>query len=376
MSLQSGPEADAPRQVSFDERGGGGCLTLLAIAVWVYAGFHYAVLVGAIDAGSRGTSAVFCLVLTPLGLLLAFGRSSRRVDMTRREIASRFDAIVPWWNETVALDDVRAVTVEVNPHADGIRYDVKLWSADAVIDVPCSGDYVEARRVADTWATQLAVRVRDEKAPFSVSAERLADRLRAAGPTPLPAEPDGWSRRARPSADGWAVALPGFSAGQPLSAVALCAAILGVVTLFADLGSSLPGASARQSLAVVAAIPIIAWVGFRQVARLTQPVLEVNTTTMRVASRASAIALPIGELEDLLLPTAATSAAPDHRQRPSRFRRRPALTAVGARYVFRFGEGLTSAELAFLYALICRTVRGDGTTSACRPSSIVKSAVG
>jgi hypothetical protein len=396
-------------------RSGGGCISVFGLPFLLAGLFIMQIPLGLIPVEDRPEGPLFSTlivlfgsVFAAVGSALVFGRSGIILDRGRGRIVQWWGLLVPMKRVEHMLDAIRQVEMDFSrgdkDSAD--TWPVKL-SGEGIpkpITIAQPVDFAEARQVAEELARFLRKPLVDSSTGERVTRdpehldESWRDRVRRTQVTeaPVPAEPPGMRTRVERTGDGYVFHIP----GPPLSArhyipVLFPVAFAGAVAWFflpALLTLPMPDFIRYVFLGFIGlffiAAPVVS--ALLNVLRLKNQFERVTVTkaflrveTLKQGKR-STVEIPVDELEDLVAPTTralmdavevpgmkkvplgntGTPRMPDGRPVPRfllslmNMAGSRGVTARSDKAVAEFAGGLDEAEVAYLFALIRKTITG------------------
>jgi hypothetical protein len=396
-------------------RSGGGCISVFGLPFLLAGLFIMQIPLGLIPVEDRPEGPLFSTlivlfgsVFAAVGSALVFGRSGIILDRGRGRIVQWWGLLVPMKRVEHMLDAIRQVEMDFSrgdkDSAD--TWPVKL-SGEGIpkpITIAQPVDFAEARQVAEELARFLRKPLVDSSTGERVTRdpehlnESWRDRVRRTQVTeaPVPPEPPGMRTRVERTGDGYVFHIP----GPPLSArhyipVLFPVAFAGAVAWFflpALLTLPMPDFIRYVFLGFIGlffiAAPVVS--ALLNVLRLKNQFERVTVTkaflrveTLKQGKR-STVEIPVDELEDLVAPTTralmdavevpgmkkvplgntGTPRMPDGRPVPRfllslmNMAGSRGVTARSDKAVAEFAGGLDEAEVAYLFALIRKTITG------------------
>jgi hypothetical protein len=395
-------------------RSGGGCLSIFGLPFLLAGLFVMQIPLGIIPVeGSTGPLpsvfvVLFGSVFTVVGAGLVFGRSGIILDRGRGRVVQWYGLLVPMKRTEYMLDAIRHVEMDFSrgdsDSADTwpVRLSGEGIAKPIVVAQPV--DFAEARQMAEELSRFLRKPLADSSTGERVTRdpdhldESYRDRARRTGEAAaaVPSEPSGIRSRVERTGDGYVFHIP----GPPISwlhyvPVLFPVAFAGAVAWFilpAILTLPMPDFIRYVALGFIGlffiAGPIVS--ALLNVLRLKNQFERVTVTKafLRVEAlkqgKRSTVEIPVDDLEDLVAPTVrsimetievpgmkkiplgntGTPRMPDGRQVPRlllslmKMRGSRGIVARSDRTVVEFAGGLDEAEVAYLFALIRKTIAG------------------
>jgi len=398
-------------QATLEIRNGGGCIAVFGFPFLLAGLFIMQIPLGMIPVnGSPGVpSSLFFLpfgaVFALVGALLVFGRSGIIMDRSRGRVIQWYGLLVPMKRKEYLLDSVDQVEMNFSP---GDSDSPATWpitlsgrSIAKSLSIVQPPSFAEARKVAEELSRFLRKPLMDSSTgekiirDFDHLNESYRDRIRRKSETinTLPPEPVHKRSRIEHTSEGMTITIAEPSPGwiYYLSALAPLVFAGMVIWLFlprADI-HSMPGIFRYIFLTFMGffiAVPAMAVLGKIIGMKKKKPfeMITVTKTFFRVETlkhgKQTTVEIPVAELEDLVAPArqdimdavtypgvdnvgeTGTARTPDGRPMP-RFLL-TLMKMVDSRGIIarsdnvevEFARGLDEAELAWLFALIKRTI--------------------
>ncbi|HET6488793.1 MAG TPA: hypothetical protein VFG28_03440 [Syntrophales bacterium] len=396
-------------------RSGGGCLSIFGMPFLIAGLFvmqiPLRIIPVAYDQGSPWMPLfllIFGGIFTAVGTGLVFGRSGIIIDRTRGRIVRWWGLLVPMKRTETMLDGIRHV--EMN-FSEGDSDTAESWpvrlSGEGIpkpIDVANSLGFAEARQTAEELSRFLHKPLVDSSTGERITRdpdhldESYRDRVRRTGEAVavLPPEPPGMRSRVERTGEGYVFHIP----GPPLSGLHYIPVLFPLV---------IAGAVAWFFLPALLSLPMPAWIrylflGFIGLFFIAGPVVSALLSVLRLKNqferitvtraflrvdvlkqgKRSTVEIPVDELEDLIAPTVrsvmdtievpgmkkvslgdmGTPRMPDGRPVPRfllslmKMKGARGIIARSDKAAVEFAGGLDEAEVAYLFALIRKTIVG------------------
>jgi hypothetical protein len=394
-------------------RSGGGCLSVFGLPFLLAGLFVVQIPLGIIPvAYDRGSPwlplflLIFGGIFTTVGACLVFGRSGIIIDRTRGRIVQWWGLLVPMKRSERMLDGIHQV--EMNFSA-GDSDSAATWpvclSGEGIakpIAVVQPVNFAEARQVAEDLSRFLRKPLVDSSTGERVTRdpdyldESYRDRARRTGEAAavVPPEPPGMRTRVERTGEGYVFHIP----GPPLSGLHYIPVLFPL---------AFAGAVAWFFLPALLTLPMPDWIryfflGFIGLFFIAGPVVSTLLNVLRLKNqferitvtkaflrvealkqgKRSTVEIPIDELEDLVAPTVryvmdtvevpgmkkiplgntGTPRMPDRRPVPRfllslmKMTGSKGIIARSDKAVVEFAGGLDEAEVAYLFALIRKTI--------------------
>ena len=396
-------------------RSGGGCISVFGLPFLLAGLFIMQIPLGLIPVEDRPEGPLFSTlivlfgsVFAAVGSALVFGRSGIILDRGRGRVVQWWGLLVPMKRVEHMLDAIRQVEMDFSrgdkDSAD--TWPVKL-SGEGIpkpITIAQPVDFAEARQVAEELARFLRKPLVDSSTGERVTRdpehldESWRDRMRRTqeAAAPVPPEPPGMRTRVERTGDGVVFHIPGPSLStRHYIPVLFPVAFAGAVAWFflpALLTLPMPDFIRYVFLGLIGLIfiagPIVS--ALLNLLRLKNQFERITVTKafLRVEAlkqgKRTTVEIPIDEMEDLVAPTAralmdtvevpgmkkiplgntGTPRMPDGRPVPRlllslmKMAGSRGVTARSDKAVAEFAGGLDEAEVAYLFALIRKTIAG------------------
>jgi len=408
LSMKRGPD-------SMETTSGGGCLSIFGLPFLLAGLFIMQTPLGIIPVAYDRNNAwmplfflIFGGVFTTVGAGLVFGRSGIIIDRTRGRIVQWWGLLVPMKRTVTMLEGIRHV--EMN-FSEGDSDTADSWpvrlSGEGIpkpIDVANPLSFAEARQLAEELSRFLHKPLVDSSTGERVTRdpehldESYRDRARRTGEAAatVPSEPPGMRTRVERTGEGYVLHI----SGPPLSGLHYLPVLLPLV--FA-------GAVAWFFLPALLTLPMPDWIryfflGFIGLFFIAGPVVSALLNVLRLKNqferitvtkaflrvealkqgKRSTVEIPVDELEDLVAPTVrsvmdtievpgmkkvplgntGTPRMPDGRPVPRfllslmKMTGSKGIIVRSDKAVVEFAGGLDEAEVAYLFALIRKTIVG------------------
>lgn len=398
-------------QATLEIRNGGGCIAVFGFPFLLAGLFIMQIPLGMIPVnGSPGVpSSLFFLpfgaVFALVGALLVFGRSGIILDRSRGRVIQWYGLLVPMKRKEYLLDSVDQVEMNFSPgdNDSPATWPIKLSGRNITkpLSVVQPASFTEARKVAEELSRFLRKPLVDSSTGEKIERdsdhlnESYRDRIRRKGEATsiLPMEPVHKRSHVERTSEGLTIAIPEPSPGRIQYIIALAPLVfVGIVVWFflsrADF-DSMP-VIFRYFFPVFIgffmAVPVLVILGKKAGMKTPFEVITVTETNFRVEAlrhgKQTTVDIPVSELEDLVAPSrqeimdavtypgmknislgrTGTARMPDGRPMP-RFLL-TLMKMVDSRGIIarsdnvevEFARGLDEAELAWLFALIKRTI--------------------
>jgi hypothetical protein len=400
---------------SMETTSGGGCLSIFGLPFLLAGLFIMQTPLGIIPVAYDRNNAwmplfflIFGGVFTTVGAGLVFGRSGIIIDRTRGRIVQWWGLLVPMKRTVTMLEGIRHV--EMN-FSEGDSDTADSWpvrlSGEGIpkpIDVANPLSFAEARQLAEELSRFLHKPLVDSSTGERVTRdpehldESYRDRARRTGEAAatVPSEPPGMRTRVERTGEGYVLHI----SGPPLSGLHYLPVLLPLV--FA-------GAVAWFFLPALLTLPMPDWIryfflGFIGLFFIAGPVVSALLNVLRLKNqferitvtkaflrvealkqgKRSTVEIPVDELEDLVAPTVrsvmdtievpgmkkvplgntGTPRMPDGRPVPRfllslmKMKGSKGILARSDKTAVEFAGGLDEAEVAYLFALIRKTIAG------------------
>jgi hypothetical protein len=395
-------------------RSGGGCLSIFGLPFLLAGLFVMQILLGIIPMeGSPGPlPSVFVIlfgsVFAAVGAGLVFGRSGIILDRGRGRVVQWWGLLVPMKRSEHMLDAIRHVEMNFN---SGDSDSAATWpvclSGEGIakpIAVVQPVNFAEARHVAEELSRFLRKPLVDSSTGERVTRdpdrldESYRDRARRTGEAAavVPPEPPGMRSRVERAGEGLTLHIP----GPPMSGLHYLPALIPL---------AFAGAVAWFFLPAILTLPMPDWIryfflGFIGLFFIAGPVVSTLLNVLRMKNqfervtvtkaflrvealkqgKRSTVEIPVDELEDFVAPTTralmdtievpgmkkvplgntGTPRMPDGRPVPRfllslmKMKGSKGIMARSDKTVVEFAGGLDEAEVAYLFALIRKTIAG------------------
>ncbi|HQL98414.1 MAG TPA: hypothetical protein PLS33_09750 [Smithella sp.] len=398
-------------QATLEIRNGGGCIAVFGFPFLLAGLFIMQIPLGMIPVnGSPGVpSSLFFLpfgaVFALVGALLVFGRSGIILDRSRGRVIQWYGLLVPMKRKEYLLDSVDQVEMNFSPgdNDSPATWPIKLSGRNITkpLSVVQPASFTEARKVAEELSRFLRKPLVDSSTGEKIERdsdhlnESYRDRIRRKGEATsiLPMEPVHKRSHVERTSEGLTIAIPEPSPGRIQYIIALAPLVfVGIVVWFflsrADF-DSMP-VIFRYFFPVFIgffmAVPVLVILGKKAGMKTPFEVITVTETNFRVEAlrhgKQTTVDIPVSELEDLVAPSrqeimdavtypgmknislgrTGTARMPDGR--PMLRFLLALMKMAGSRGIIarsdnvevEFARGLDEAELAWLFALIKRTI--------------------
>lgn len=390
-------------QATLEINRGGGCLSIFGLPFLLAGLFVMQLPLGIIPVkGSPGTLPsifviLFGAVFAAVGAVLVFGRSGIILDRSRGHIIQWYGLLVPMKRTEYLLDSIRQVEMNFSS-GDGdspATWPVKL-SGESIakpISVLQPTNFTEARQMAEELARFLRKPLVDSSTGETITRdyehldESYRDRLRRTGEavSVLPPEPPNMRSKVERTGDGFIIHIP-LNTKRVLHYIPVLASLIfaGIVLLF--------------FMRVINYVPLIFIVLFviagpalsalLRVHRLNNAFEKITVTKafLRVEAlkegKSNTTEIPVSELEDFVAPSmrgvmntiempgikkvslgeTGTPRMPDGRPIPRfllsliKMVSSKGIIARSDNSLVEFAKGLDEAEVAYLFALIRKTI--------------------
>jgi hypothetical protein len=390
-------------QATLEINSGGGCLAIFGLPFLLVGLFVMQLPLGIIPVkGSPGTLpsifvVLFGAVFAAVGAVLVFGRSGIILDRSRGHLIQWYGLLVPMKRKEYLLDAIRQVEMNFSSgDSDSpATWPVKL-SGESIakpISVLQPTSFTEARQMAEELARFLRKPLVDTSTGETITRdpehldESYRDRLRRTGEavSVLPPEPPNMRSKVERTGDGFVIHIPS-NTKRGLHYIPVLASLIfaGIVLLF--------------FMRVIHNVPLIFIVLFviagpalsalLRVHRLNNEFekITVTKTFLRVEAlkegKSKTTEIPVSELEDFVAPSmrevmntiempgmkkvqlgdTGTPRLPDGRPVPRfllsliKMVSSKGIIARSDKAVVEFAKGLDEAEVAYLFALIRKTI--------------------
>ena len=408
FSLKRGPD-------SLETTSGGGCLSLFGMPFLLAGLFVLQIPLGIIPVKYEGSNTwmplfilIFGGIFTAVGAGLVFGRNGIVIDRTRGRIVRWWGLLVPMKSTVTMLEGIRHV--EMN-FSEGDSDTADSWpvrlSGEGIpkpIDVANPMSFAEARQLAEELSRFLRKPLVDTSTGERVTRdldhldESYRDRARRTGEAAavVPTEPPGMRARVERTGDGYVFHIP----GPPLSGLHYIPVLFPL---------AFAGAVAWFFLPALLTLPMPDWIryvflGFIGLFFIAGPVVSALLNVLRLKNqferitvtkaflrvealkqgKRSTVEIPVDEMEDLVAPTTralmdtievpgmkkvplgntGTPRMPDGRPVPRfllsliKMKGSKGIMARSDKTVVEFAGGLDEAEVAYLFAIIRKTIAG------------------
>lgn len=398
-------------QATLEIRSGGGCIAIFGLPFLLVGFFVMQIPLGIIPiAGSPGTqsSLLFMLVGAVFALVgagLVFGRSGIILNRARGRVIQWYGLLVPMKRKEYLLDSVDQVELSFSPgdNDSPATWPVKLSGRNIAksLSVRQAASFTEARKLAEELSRFLRKPLMDSSTGEKIMRdsdylnESYRDRIKRKGETKsiLPPEPVNKRSLVEQTSDGFAISIDEPPFGRIQYLITLVPLVFaGIVVWFflkeADF-HSMPAIFRYFFLAfmgVFIAVPAIVFLGKKVSTKKPFEMITVTKTILRVEAlkygKQTTVEIPVSELEDLVasskpdivnavtypgvkdvpLGRTGTSRMPDGRPMPRLLL--ALMKMVGSRGIIarsdkvevEFARGLDDAEVAWLFALIRKTI--------------------
>jgi hypothetical protein len=398
-------------QATLEINSGGGCLSIFGLPFLLAGLFVMQLPMGIIPVkGSPGTLPsifviLFGAVFAAVGAALVFGRSGIILDRSRGHLIQWYGLLVPMKRKEYLLDSIRQVEMNFSSgDSDSpATWPVKLSGENITtpISVLQPTSFTEARQMAEELARFLRKPLVDSSTGETITRdpehldESYRDRLRRTGEavSVLPPEPPSMRSKVERTGDGFIIHIPESSNALHYVPVIFSLVFAGGVAWFflpGVLASPLPDFVRFISLGFIGfffiALPLLSslWKMLRFKKQFEK--ITVTKAFLRVEAlkegKSKTTEIPVSELEDFVAPSmrgvmntiempgikkvslgeTGTPRMPDGRPIPRfllsliKMVSSKGIIARSDKAVMEFAKGLDEAEVAYLFALIRKTI--------------------